>query len=171
MSPLWRWGTAVSLSNFDSQYIYWSNTQNVQDGGWNVVGKQLSSPKMFNSWAVIDFVADKLDINQIRGRVRALSSCCLQLGKFLWMHWKLFFADLGMRMIIQVWSIYIYFLFPQVSSIPPLAIERGNLQHPEEVWVFLHFSIPFFSTLSLRVLCDSLGAFKTERSLSLLYSS
>ena len=44
-------------------------TQSVRDG-WNVLGKQLvSSPKTFNSWgcwAVIDFVADKLDINQIR---------------------------------------------------------------------------------------------------------
>jgi hypothetical protein len=57
------------------------NPQNVRDGGWNVVGKQLSSPKTFNSWAVIDFVADKLDMNQIRDRVRALSSCCQQLGK------------------------------------------------------------------------------------------
>jgi len=53
---------------------------NVRDGGWNVVGKQLSSPKTFNSWAVIDFVGDKLGMDQIRDRVRALSSCCQQLG-------------------------------------------------------------------------------------------
>jgi hypothetical protein len=57
-------------------------TQNVRDGGWNVLGKQLRSPKEFNSWAVIDFVADKLDLNQIENGVRALSSCCEQLGKF-----------------------------------------------------------------------------------------
>jgi len=55
-------------------------TANVRDGGWNVVGKQLSSPKTFNSWAVIDFVSDKLDMKQIEDRVRALSSCCQQLG-------------------------------------------------------------------------------------------
>ena len=57
-------------------------TQNVRDGGWNVVGKQLSLPKTFNCWAVIDFVGEKLDMDQIRNRVHALSSCCQQLGKF-----------------------------------------------------------------------------------------
>ena len=79
-------GSAVSFSDFDMYIGYspWSNTQNVRDGGWNVVGKQLSSPKSFNSWAVIDFVADKLDMDQIRDRVRALSSCCQQLGKFFY---------------------------------------------------------------------------------------
>ena len=50
-------------------------TQNIRDGGWNVVGKQFSSPKTFNSWAVIDFVGDKLDISQIKERVLALSIC------------------------------------------------------------------------------------------------
>jgi len=56
------------------------NSVNVRDGGWNVVGKQFSSPKTFNSWAVIDFVGDKLTMDDIRDRVRALSSCCQQLG-------------------------------------------------------------------------------------------
>jgi eukaryotic translation initiation factor 2C len=84
-------------------------TASVRDGGWNVLGKQLSSPKTFNSWAVIDFVADKLDINQIRDGVRALSSCCQQLG-------------MG-------------------SSVPPLAIERGNPNLPEESLIKLFKSI------------------------------
>jgi eukaryotic translation initiation factor 2C len=84
-------------------------TANVRDGGWNVVGKQLSSPKSFNSWAVIDFVGDKLDMDQIRDRVRALSSCCQQLG-------------MG-------------------SSVPPLAIERGNPQYAEESLAKLFKSI------------------------------
>lgn len=74
-------GTAVSFPNFDT-YIFTMITQSVRDGGWNVLGKQLSSPKTFNSWAVIDFVADKLDVNQIRDGVYALSICCQQLGKY-----------------------------------------------------------------------------------------
>ena len=58
-----------------SQNICWSNnTQNVRDGGWNIVGKQLISPKSFNSWAIIDFIADKLDIDQIRDWVWKLVS-------------------------------------------------------------------------------------------------
>ena len=48
-----------------------------------MVGKKLNSPKIFNTWAVIDFVADKISIDQIRDRVRALSMCCQQLGEFL----------------------------------------------------------------------------------------
>ncbi|KAF8811942.1 argonaute-like protein [Phlegmacium glaucopus] len=75
-------------------------TANVRDGGWNVLGKQLNSPKMFNSWAVIDFVADKLSIDDIKDRVRSLSACCQQLA-------------IG-------------------PSVPPLAIERGNPNSPEE---------------------------------------
>jgi hypothetical protein len=38
----------------------WAVIDFVADKLWNIVGKQLSSPKYFNSWAVIDFVADKL---------------------------------------------------------------------------------------------------------------
>jgi hypothetical protein len=80
-------------------------TQSVRDGGWNVLGKQLSSPKTFNSWAVIDFVADKLDINQIRDGVRALSSCCQQLGEFFLDATQsdlLTLIHLGMGMVILV---------------------------------------------------------------------
>jgi len=39
---------------------------NVWDGGWNLVGKQLSSPKMFTSWAVINFVTEKLSGKNIK---------------------------------------------------------------------------------------------------------
>lgn len=76
------------------------DSANVRDGGWNVLGKKLKAPKMFNSWAVIDFVADKLSLHQIKDRVSALSSCCQQLG-------------MG-------------------PSVPPLTIERGNPNSPEE---------------------------------------
>jgi eukaryotic translation initiation factor 2C len=55
-------------------------TADVRDGGWNVLRKKFISPKMFTSWAVIDFVADKLSSNQISERVHALASCCQQLG-------------------------------------------------------------------------------------------
>ena len=48
-----------------------------------------NSPKSFNSWAVIDFVTDKLDVDQIRDRAWMLSSCCQQIGRyFLWMQHK-----------------------------------------------------------------------------------
>ena len=47
-----------------------------------MVGKQFKIPKMFNSWAVIDFVGERLSVDQIKDRVRALSSCCQQLGMF-----------------------------------------------------------------------------------------
>ena len=110
--------SAVSFSNFDIYLGYspwWSNTQSVQvrdrDSGWSIVGKQLSSPKTFNtgSWAVINFVADTLDMDQIRDWVRALSSCCQQLGKFftdatVTQVNSLTLIHLGrMGMIIQVW--------------------------------------------------------------------
>jgi len=55
-------------------------TANVRDGGWNLVGKKLSSPKMFTSWAVINFVADKLTVDQMRNKLRDLGICCQQLG-------------------------------------------------------------------------------------------
>ena len=45
----------------------------MRDGSWNVVGKKLNEPEIFNTWAVIDFVADKISINRIRDRVRVLS--------------------------------------------------------------------------------------------------
>ena len=42
---------------------------NVQDSSWNVVGKWSSSPKTLNSWAVIDFVANKFDMDLIKSEI------------------------------------------------------------------------------------------------------
>ena len=100
---------------------------------------------MFNSWAVIDFIAEKLDMDQIRDRVRALSSCFQQLGKFFYgcveSQILLTLIPLGMGMIIQVWSKYtLIFCFTGAS----VAIERDNPQHPEEVWLFLHVHLSLY---------------------------
>ena len=49
------------------------NKRAMRDSSWNVVGKKLNEPKIFNTWAVIDFIGDKISIDQIRDRVHVLS--------------------------------------------------------------------------------------------------
>jgi hypothetical protein len=126
-------------------------TQNVRDSGWSVVGKQLISPKMFNSWAVIDFVADKLDMDQIRDRVRALSSCCQQLGKFFFqMHRKpiaIFDPHTeprhGYGNLIMT-HIYPPHLLLQALRLPfPLSRPNGAIPTSRERYTVLHLSVTF----------------------------
>ena len=114
-------GTAVSFSKFHPcQVILTSpNIQDVRDGGWNVVGKKFSSPKTFASWAVIDFVTDKLSADYIGEKVRALASCCQQLGKFcLWILYRkpifLILILAGMGMVFPIRTEYTYpdFMLP-----------------------------------------------------------
>jgi len=142
-------GTAVSNIWCLTMNIHWSNTQNVRDGGWNVVGKQLSTPKSFNSWAVIDFVADKLNIDQIRDRVRALSSCCQQLGEFflrcIVIQLLTLIHLLGMGMIIY-YDAYIYtYLIPQALPFP---LSRSNGAIPTSLktrrYYLLQISVTLF---------------------------
>ena len=138
-------GTAVSYVSILKLFTNLM-TQNVRDGGWNVVGKQFSSPKTFNTWAVIDFVGDKLDISQISERVHALSICCQQLGKFFFrMNRKPIanFARHGYGNII-VAHIYTHHLLLQALPLP-LSRSNGAFPSSRTRYTFLHLFVSTFS--------------------------
>jgi Na+-driven multidrug efflux pump len=113
-------------------------------------------------------------MDQIRERVRALSSCCQQLGKFFMDALKAIILltsfHLGMGIIIQVCShICTYFLFPQVLPFP-LSLLNGAIRKILKEYEYFTLCL-FFLNLFFRVSQDSLTAFKSKRSPSHLSSS
>ena len=66
-------------------FIYWHFVwQNVNNGAWNVVRKQLYVAATIESWAMVNFCADKIRTSSCEKFMNDLWKCCGELGMYLY---------------------------------------------------------------------------------------